>query len=45
LNRYAGPFWAYDAQIIQARIAQLQAFDVVRFAQKSTPVTGRCVPE
>lgn len=34
-RRYAGPFWAYDAQIIQARIAQLQAFDVVRFAQKS----------
>ncbi|MXP49678.1 diaminopimelate decarboxylase [Pantoea sp. Eser] len=34
-RRYAGPFWAYDVQIIQARIAQLQAFDVVRFAQKS----------
>ncbi|ORM52557.1 diaminopimelate decarboxylase [Pantoea conspicua] len=34
-RRYAGPFWAYDAEIIQARIAQLQAFDVVRFAQKS----------
>lgn len=34
-RRYAGPFWAYDAQVIQARIAQLQAFDVVRFAQKS----------
>lgn len=34
-RRYAGPFWAYDAQIIQARIAQLQAFDVVRFAQKA----------
>jgi diaminopimelate decarboxylase len=34
-GRYAGPFWAYDAEIIQARIAQLQAFDVVRFAQKS----------
>ena len=34
-RRYTGPFWAYDAQIIQARIAQLQAFDVVRFAQKA----------
>ena len=34
-RRYAGPFWAYDAQIIQARIAQLQAFDVIRFAQKA----------
>lgn len=34
-RRYAGPFWAYDAEIIQARITQLQAFDVVRFAQKS----------
>jgi len=34
-RHYAGPFWAYDAQIIQARIAQLQAFDVIRFAQKA----------
>ncbi|MBD9661096.1 diaminopimelate decarboxylase [Pantoea sp. PNT03] len=34
-QRYAGPFWAYDAVIIQQRIAQLGAFDVVRFAQKA----------
>ncbi len=34
-QRYAGPFWAYDAGIIQQRIAQLSAFDVVRFAQKA----------
>jgi len=30
-----GPVWAYDASIIQQRIAQLQQFDVVRFAQKA----------
>ena len=30
-----GPFWAYEAEIIQQRIAQLQQFDVVRFAQKA----------
>ncbi|WP_312837094.1 diaminopimelate decarboxylase [Pantoea sp.] len=34
-RRYQGPFWAYDAAIIQQRIAQLSAFDVVRFAQKA----------
>ncbi|AIR85154.1 diaminopimelate decarboxylase [Pantoea rwandensis] len=34
-QRYAGPFWAYDAAIIQQRIVQLSAFDVVRFAQKA----------
>lgn len=34
-QRYAGPFWAYDAAIIQQRIAQLSAFDVVRYAQKA----------
>jgi len=34
-QRYPGPFWAYDAQIIQQRIAQLHDFDVVRFAQKA----------
>ncbi|MFH8135557.1 diaminopimelate decarboxylase [Pantoea osteomyelitidis] len=34
-RRYHGPFWAYDAAIIQQRIAQLRAFDVVRFAQKA----------
>ncbi|MDF7662588.1 diaminopimelate decarboxylase [Erwiniaceae bacterium L1_54_6] len=34
-QRYAGPFWAYDARVIQQRIAQLSQFDVVRFAQKA----------
>lgn len=34
-HHYQGPFWAYDAAIIQQRIAQLNAFDVVRFAQKA----------
>lgn len=34
-RRYHGPFWAYDAAVIQQRIAQLSAFDVVRFAQKA----------
>ena len=34
-RQYSGPFWAYDAQVIQQRIAQLHAFDVVRFAQKA----------
>lgn len=35
-RHYSGPFWAYDAQIILARIGQLHAFDVVRFAQKAS---------
>lgn len=34
-ERYDGPFWAYDADIIRQRIGQLQQFDVVRFAQKA----------
>ncbi|ARF48749.1 diaminopimelate decarboxylase [Pantoea stewartii] len=34
-RQYSGPFWAYDAQVIQQRIAQLHAFDVVSFAQKA----------
>ncbi|MDU4941216.1 MAG: diaminopimelate decarboxylase [Mixta calida] len=34
-QRYTGPFWAYDADIIRDRIAQLRQFDVVRFAQKA----------
>jgi len=34
-QQYSGPFWAYDAQIIEQRIDQLRAFDVVRFAQKA----------
>lgn len=32
---YGTPVWLYDAPTIRARIAQLSAFDVVRFAQKA----------
>lgn len=34
-GHYEGPIWVYDADIIQARIAQLRQFDVIRFAQKA----------
>ncbi|WP_147199654.1 diaminopimelate decarboxylase [Pantoea sp. CCBC3-3-1] len=34
-RQYGGPVWAYDAAVINERIAQLQQFDVVRFAQKA----------
>ena len=34
-TEFGCPVWAYDAQIIQAKIAQLGQFDVVRFAQKA----------
>lgn len=34
-DTYGTPLWVYDAQVIRARIAQLQAFDTVRFAQKA----------
>ena len=33
--QFGCPVWVYDAQIIRDRIAQLQQFDVVRFAQKA----------
>lgn len=39
LARLAGehgtPLWIYDAQIIEARVASLAGFDVVRYAQKA----------
>ncbi|MFS2225479.1 diaminopimelate decarboxylase [Pantoea sp. B65] len=34
-QQYDCPVWAYDASIIQQRIAQLQQFDIIRFAQKA----------
>lgn len=34
-QRYATPLWVYDAQIIRQHIADLAAFDSVRFAQKA----------
>ncbi|CDG47421.1 diaminopimelate decarboxylase [Serratia symbiotica] len=33
--RFGCPVWAYDADIIRQRIAQLRHFDVIRFAQKA----------
>ena len=34
-DEYGTPLWVYDAATIRERIAQLQAFDTVRFAQKA----------
>lgn len=34
-SQYGTPCWIYDASIIRARIAELRAFDVTRFAQKA----------
>lgn len=35
VTEFGCPVWAYDAEIIRRRIAQLAQFDVVRFAQKA----------
>lgn len=34
-EQYGTPVWLYDRGTIEARIAELKAFDVVRFAQKA----------
>jgi diaminopimelate decarboxylase len=34
-QQHATPLWIYDADTIRARVARLQAFDSVRFAQKA----------
>jgi diaminopimelate decarboxylase len=34
-RRYATPFYVYDAAKIEERITDLQAFDVIRYAQKA----------
>jgi diaminopimelate decarboxylase len=34
-QRFGTPLWVYDAAVIKARIAALQSFDTVRFAQKA----------
>lgn len=34
-DQYGTPLWVYDAATIRSRIAQLQSFDTVRFAQKA----------
>ena len=38
-RQHATPLWVYDAATIQARIAALQQFDTVRFAQKANSNT------
>lgn len=35
-RRHGTPLWCYDAATIKARIEQLKAFDVVRYAQKAS---------
>ncbi|WP_447734736.1 diaminopimelate decarboxylase [Pseudomonas shirazensis] len=37
VRRHGSPLWAYDANTINARIDQLQGFDLVRYAQKANP--------
>ena len=34
-DEFGTPLWVYNAETIRARIAQLQAFDTIRFAQKA----------
>ena len=34
-ERYGTPFFAYDSAVIEQRIAELSAFEIVRFAQKA----------
>lgn len=34
-ERFGTPLWVYDATLIRSRIAALQAFDTIRFAQKA----------
>ena len=36
VRQHGTPLWCYDAATIQARIAQLHVFDVVRYAQKAS---------
>ncbi|QYX53578.1 diaminopimelate decarboxylase [Pseudomonas sp. S07E 245] len=37
VRRHGSPLWAYDANTINARIDQLQGFNLVRYAQKANP--------
>ncbi|MES2889657.1 MAG: diaminopimelate decarboxylase [Pseudomonadota bacterium] len=34
-QQFSTPVWVYDADTVRARIAQLKAFDTIRFAQKA----------
>ncbi len=36
-GEFGTPFWLYDAAPIRRRVAQLQVFDIVRYAQKANP--------
>lgn len=36
VKEFGCPVWAYDAQVIEQRIAQLRQFDMIRFAQKAS---------
>ena len=38
-RQHGTPLWVYDAATIQSRVAALQAFDTVRFAQKANSNT------
>jgi diaminopimelate decarboxylase len=38
-RQHGTPLWVYDAATIQARVAALQSFDTVRFAQKANSNT------
>jgi diaminopimelate decarboxylase len=35
--QYGSPLWVMDAALIRAQLAQLRAFDTVRYAQKANP--------
>jgi diaminopimelate decarboxylase len=37
--QYGSPLWVMDAATVRAQLAQLRAFDVVRYAQKANPNT------
>lgn len=37
VRRHGSPLWVYDANTINAKIDQLQGFDLVRYAQKANP--------
>src|SRR5574343_1095128 len=38
-KQHGTPLWVYDAATIRARIAELRAFDTIRYAQKANSNT------
>ncbi|QEL56455.1 diaminopimelate decarboxylase [Chromobacterium paludis] len=38
-QQYGSPLWVYDAETIRSRIAELKAFDTIRYAQKANSNT------